>query len=156
MRHDAIFKEIQHYSWLLSVFLGSPVALLFAKDWEKDRSMIKSLLPYLWTFPALGIVFSFIAFFVIRREYHLYNESEARLLYIERALGLTSEQGFRDGRLSKAARGDFTVADYAMTERGLGSVLPWKARIRTLFMAGFLVFAGLAAAQIIVSLQLFV
>jgi hypothetical protein len=130
MRHDAIFKEIKHYSWLLSLLLGSPVALLFAKNWEGGKVTIRTLVPYLRAFPALGIAFSIIAFFVIRREYHLYNETEGRLLYIEHALGLTAHEGFKNSRL-KTAGGIFTVASYAIGERRIGSLLPWKARIRT-------------------------
>jgi hypothetical protein len=78
MRHDAIFKEIQHYSWLLSVLLSSPVALLVAKQWEtnwpKNWLVLRTALPFFAILPFLGVVFSAIAFFVIRREYHLYNE----------------------------------------------------------------------------------
>jgi hypothetical protein len=157
MRHDAIFKEIQHYSWLLSVLLSSPVALLVAKQWEKnwpqDWPVLRSTLPAFAIFPFLGVVFSAIAFFVIRREYHFYNESEA-LLYIERTLGLTGQRGFLDGRLTKASGPDFTVADYSRRERHLGTVVPWKARIRTLFLSGFVVFGLVGLFEIGVILWL--
>jgi hypothetical protein len=150
MRHDAIFKQIKHYSWLLSLLLGSPVALLFAKDWQNGKTTITTLVPCLRTFPALGIAFSIIAFFVIRPEYHLYNETKGRLPYIEHALGLTAQEGFKDSRL-KAAGPIFTVASYAVGDRRIGSILPWKARIPTLFMAGFVIFACLGAAELIAS-----
>jgi hypothetical protein len=88
-----------------------------------------------------------LAFFIIRREFHFYNESEARLLFLERELGATSHPGFLDGRLSKATELDFSVARYSARERVLGSVLPWKARIRLLFLMEFLLFGLVRLAE---------
>lgn len=45
--------------------------------------------PYFIFLPILGLCFSIIAFFVIRREFMYYNGSDAKLLYVEMALGLT-------------------------------------------------------------------
>jgi hypothetical protein len=140
MRHDAIFSEIKHYSWLLSILLGSPLALLVGKDW----GLVHLLAPYFIVFPTMGLLFSTIAFFVIHREYHLYNMSEARMLYLERALGLTEKADFQDGRLAKANECNFTVNKYRDDEKNFGTIVPWKARIRTLFLSEFVVF-GLVA-----------
>lgn len=46
--------------------------------------------PYFVFLPILGLCFSSIAFFVIRREYMFYNESDAKFRYVEKVLGLTS------------------------------------------------------------------
>jgi hypothetical protein len=116
-RHDAIFSEIKHYSWLISLLLASPIALIVGKE----QSMVRTVLPYFLPVPVLGVVFSILAFFIIRREYDFYNESEARLLFIERELGLTSLPGFLDGRLSKATEPNFTVSTYSSREKPLGS-----------------------------------
>jgi hypothetical protein len=70
MRHDAIFSEIKHYSWLISTLLASPIALLLGKE----RLIVTIVLPYLLAFPVLGSAFSVLAFFIIRREFHFYNE----------------------------------------------------------------------------------
>ncbi len=137
MRHEAIFSEIKHYSWLISLLLASPVALLLGKE----RATVTAVLPYLLPVPFIGVIFSVLAFFIIRREFDFYNVSDARLLFIERQLGLTSVDGFLDSRLSKAKDPDFTVAWYSARERPLGSILPWKARIRRLFLTEFCIFA---------------
>lgn len=60
--------------------------------------------PYFVFLPILGLCFSSIAFFVIRREYMFYNESDAKLRYVEKVLGLTSRAEFLDQRLRKATR----------------------------------------------------
>ena len=143
MRHDAIFSEIKHYSWLISILLASPVALLVGKD----RMNVRAVLPFFLPVPLLGAAFSLLAFFIIRREFHFYNESEARLLFLERELGATSHPGFLDGRLSKATERDFSVARYSECERALGSVLPWKARIRIIFLMEFCLFGLVGLAE---------
>ena len=95
MRHDAIFSEIRHYSWLISILLGSPAWVLVGKD----KALLRIVLPYIFPVALLRVGFSILAFFIIRREFHFYNESEARLLFLERQLGVTSNPRFLDGRL---------------------------------------------------------
>ena len=151
MRHVAIWEEIKHYTWLLSLLLGWPVALFSAKD----LAAAWKLVPYFIFLPVLGFFFSLIAFFVIRREYTFYNDSEAKLLYIEKRLGLASCEGFLDRRLKKAAEKDqFTVERYVNEVNPIGTYLPWKARIRALFLLGFIVYAIIAVAEIIFCLSL--
>lgn len=150
MRHDAIFTSIRHFSWLLSVLLGSPVALLVGKDWRTVRDW----LPYLVALPTLGILFAMIGFFVVRREYHFYNESEARLLYLERELDLTSRSEFLDGRLFKATQDGFSVSGFCVAESRIGTPMPWKARIRALFLSSFLIFALVGCGEIAVTVIL--
>jgi hypothetical protein len=89
---------------------------------------------------------------VIRREYEFYNDSDAKLLYVEKALGLTSRDDFLDQRLKIAARDDeFTVDKYARDKKPVGTYLPWKegARIRALFLLEFIVFAVVSTAEIL-------
>jgi hypothetical protein len=113
-----------------------------------DLSAVKSILSYFTVLPVLGLLFSVIAFFVIRREYHLYNAVEARLLYIERELGLASRPDFHDLRLKHASKESFSVEGYMQEVRPIGTFIPWKARIRALFLGGFIVFALMAVVEI--------
>jgi hypothetical protein len=145
LRHAAIWEEIRHYTWLLSLLLSWPVALLSAKD----LNQLWQYAPYFVFLPALGLCFSIIAFFVIRREYRFYNESDAKLLYVEKALGLTSRDDFLDKRLRKAARDGFTVDEHVREQSPVGTYLPWKAKIRALFLLEFIVFAVVSTAEIL-------
>jgi hypothetical protein len=149
MRHDAIFSEIKHYAWLISILLASPVALLVGKE----RMILKAVLPYFIPIPLFGVAFSVLAFFLIRREFHYYNETEARLLYLERELGITAHPGFLDSRLTKAIDPAFSVAGYSKREKPLGSIVPWRARMRMLFLMEFVLFgiAGVAETCIAVA-----
>lgn len=147
LRHQAIWEEIRHYTWLLSILLGGWPVVLFL---NKDLTTIRAYLHYLIISPILGLFFSLIAFFVIRREYHFYNAVEARLLYIEKVLGLTSRKDFLDDRLRKAELKDFNVKSYAKKEQPIiKNILPWRARIRALFLFGFIVFALVAILEIV-------
>jgi hypothetical protein len=145
LRHAAIWEEIRHYTWLLSLLLGWPVALLSAKN----LNQLWHYVPYFVFLPILGLCFSIIAFFVIRREYMFYNESDAKLLYIEKVLGLTSRDEFLDQRLGRAARNGFSVDGYVRETIPIGTYLPWKARIRALFLLEFIVFGIVAIAEIL-------
>ena len=145
LRHAAIWEEIRHYTWLLSLLLGWPVALLSAKN----LNQLWHYVPYFVFLPILGLCFSIIAFFVIRREYMFYNESDAKLLYVEKVLGLTSRDEFLDQRLRKATRNGFTVDRYVQETSPIGTYLPWKARIRALFLLEFIVFGIVAIAEIL-------
>jgi len=150
MRHDAIFSQIKHYNWLVSLLLASPISLLVGHQWDTARR----LLPYFVPIQLIGCLFSVVAFFVVRREYLFFSECEGRLLYLERELGLAARPGFLDVRLSKASEPDFTVAKYREQEQPLGTFWPPKARIRTLFLAEFLVFGLVGLAEVIISLSL--
>jgi hypothetical protein len=144
LRHGAIWEEIRHYTWLLSLLLSWPVALLSAKS----PKQLWQYAPYFVYLPVLALCFSIIAFFVIRREFTYYNESDAKLLYVEKALGLTSREEFLDQRLAKANRGGFSVNSYAREAGRIGTYLPWKARIRALFLLEFIVLGLAATAEI--------
>ena len=145
LRHAAIWEEIRHYTWLLSLLLGWPVALLSAKN----LNQLWHYVPYFVFLPILGLCFSIIAFFVIRREYMFYNESDAKLLYVEKVLGLTSRDEFLDQRLRRATRNEFSVDGYVRETSPIGTYLPWKARIRALFLLEFIVFGIVAIAEIL-------
>jgi hypothetical protein len=100
--------------------------------------------------PAVEVcaVLHILAFFVIRREFMYYNESDAKLLYIEKVLGLTSRDEFLDRRLGKANRDDFSVGGYVREASHIGTHVPWRARIRALFLLEFIVFGITAIAEI--------
>jgi hypothetical protein len=89
------------------------------------------------------------AFFVVRREYVFYNESDARLLYIEKIMGLTARDEFLDPRLLRATRDGFTVEDDVRQMTPIGTYLPWKARIRTLFLLEFVILAFVSLGEIL-------
>jgi len=125
--------------------LGWPVALLSAKN----LNQLWHYAPYFVFLPILGLCFSIIAFFVIRREYMFYNESDAKLLYVEKVLGLTSRDEFLDQRLRRATRNEFSVDGYVRETSPIGTYLPWKARIRALFLLEFIVFGIVAIAEIL-------
>jgi hypothetical protein len=86
---------------------------------------------------------------VIRREFTYYNESDAKLLYVENALGLTSRDEFLDQRLRRAARIGFSVDRYVRDANSIGTYLPWKARIRALFLLEFIILGIAAIAEIL-------
>jgi hypothetical protein len=86
---------------------------------------------------------------VIRREFVYYNESDAKILYVEKALGLTSREEFLDQRLRRATRNEFSVDGYVREISPIGTYLPWKARIRALFLLEFIVFGIVAIAEIL-------
>jgi hypothetical protein len=145
LRHTAIWEEIRHYTWLLSVLLAWPVPLLLAKSPEQ----LWQYAPYLIFLPILGLCFCVIAFFVVRREFTFYNESDAKLLYIEKILGLTSRGEFLDQRLRRATHDGFTVDGYAREVSRIGTYSPWKARIRALFLLEFIVLGIATIAEIL-------
>jgi hypothetical protein len=144
LRHAAIWEEIRHYTWLLSLLLSWPVAVLSAKN----ISQLWKYAPYFIYLPVLGLCISVIAFFVIRREFMYYNESDAKLLYIEKMLGLTSRDEFLDQRLKKANSPGFSVDEYVRVASHIGTYAPWKARIRALFLLEIIIFGITAVAEI--------
>lgn len=146
LRHAAIWEEIRHYTWLLSLLLAWPVALLSSKN----LNQVVHYAPYFIFLPILGLCFSIIAFFVIRREFMYYNGSDAKLLYVEKALGLTAREEFLDQRLRRATgKGKFSVDGYMRETGPIGTYLPWKARIRALFLLEFIIFGIVASAEIL-------
>jgi hypothetical protein len=145
-RFQAIWDAMRHYTWLLSILLaGWPVVVFL----NKDLTTIRTSLHYLIIAPVLGFFFSIIAYFVVRKAYYFYNELEARLLYIEKELGLTSRKDFLDARREKAASEDFSVKKHIESSQPLGTFMSWDVRIRTLFLSGFIVFAGVAILEIV-------
>jgi hypothetical protein len=106
------------YTWLPTLLLGWAVALLSAKDIKQ----VWQYLPYFTFLPILGLCFSVIAFFVVRREFVFYTDRTPSCCTSRRCLALP------------------TVTNY----------LPWKARIRALFLLEFVVFATISVAEIVV------
>ena len=90
-----------------------------------------------------------IAYFVVRKANYFYNDLEARLLYLEKELGLTSRKEFLDARREKAAGEAFSVTKHIESSQPFGTFMPRNARIRTLFLSGFLVFAGVSILEIV-------
>lgn len=148
MRHEAIWDEIKHYTWLLSLLLTSPIGIYL----NYDPALQKRVFPLLLVLPLLGFIFSIIAFFVVRREFHLYNAVDARLLYIEKHLGLASRKDFLDEKLKKSLAPDFSVSKHIENSRPSNvykALTPWKSNIRSLFLFGFLIFSLLSIGEFV-------
>lgn len=145
LRHAAVREEIWQYTWLLVLLVGWPVPFLAAKNLGRQWGYA----PYFVFLPILGLCFSVIAFSVVRRELVFYNESDVKLLYIEKAPCLTSHNEFLEQRLRRAARDGFTADGYAREMSHIGTYLPGQARIRALFLLEFIIFATVSIAEIL-------
>ncbi len=66
MRHSAIWTEVRHYTWLLSILLGAgPIAAV------KETSLTNNQIGFLLFLPLLGIFVAMIAFLIIRRDFRM-------------------------------------------------------------------------------------
>ena len=144
-RFQAIWDAMRHYTWLLSILLGWPVVAFL----NKDLNTIRTSLLYLFLASVLGLIFSIIAFFVVHKAYYFYNDLEARLLYIEKKLGLTSEPDFLDSRREKAVGKVFSVKKYIKSSQSIRTFISLNVKIRTLFLSGFIAFAVVSIIEII-------
>ncbi len=143
MRHTAIWTEIQHYTWVLSVLLGvAPVSAV------TQPSLTPIQLRFLLFLPVMGFFISVLALLIIRRDFVYYSEADARLLFIEKQLGVLEKSQFLDGRLRRAKDANFSVA----ADEKAQNKLTWRGvirpKIRYLIMATFMIYAiaGLSEA----------
>lgn len=140
MRHTAIWTEVQHYTWVLSVVLAAgPVSAV------SQENLTSAQLGFLLFLPIVGVFVAILAFNIIRRDFVYYSQADSRLLYIEKQLGALRPKGYSDDRLRRADRSDFNVSlDVKQQTRiGIRSVI--KGRIRALILSTFVVYtiAGL-------------
>lgn len=139
MRHTAIWTEVQHYTWVLSLVLGAGPAISLTQQIKSIHSLW--LLAML---PVLGFIISLLAYWIIKRDFLYYTSADSRLLYLEKMLGITEQKDFLDDRLSHAVQQDFTVAKY-IAEKNIGTLRSlFSGKIRGLILSTF-IFYGLAS-----------
>lgn len=147
-RHRVVWEEIRHFYWYITLLLAIPVCIFSARPIVGAGNSI----PQVCLLPTLALVFSIKAFFIVRRELSYYYAVNAQLLYLEKCLGLTSRAEYLDARLARAVPNQFTVEGYLEEVQSYGSVLPWKAKIKTLFLSGFVILAAAAIGEIVLCL----
>jgi hypothetical protein len=139
MRHTAIWTEVQHYTWVLSVLLGiGPLSM------TSDKSMGPAEYSLFLSVSVIGLFVAIVASLIIRRDFVYFSRADARLLYIEKSLGVLHEAKYLDARLARASSDDFNVPDDA-TKQGRSSV--FSLRIRQLILLLFSVYACAALGQ---------
>ncbi len=150
MRHTAIWTEIQHYTWVLSVLLGAgPLTAV-------GRSGIShSQLGFLLFLPGLGFMISLVAFLIIRKDFIYYNQADARLLYIEKQLGVVEKPAYLDDRLRKASKTGFNVSQYISEQNRFGLKSIINLRIRSLILGSFLLYSIASLGEFIYFYNLF-
>ena len=135
MRHTAIWTEVQHYTWVLSVVLGAgPLSAV------SQKSLTPVQLGFLLFLPLVGIVVSILAFYIIRRDFVYYSQADSRLLYIEKQLGVVKNKGYADERLHRAEKPDFSVIQDVKKQTVIGVRSVIKGRIRALILTTFIVY----------------
>jgi hypothetical protein len=142
MRPTAIWTEIQHYTWVLSVLLGAgPLTAV------NQTGLSRVQLGFLLFLPALGFMISLVAFLIIRKDFVYYNQADARLLYIEKQLGASDRPAYLDDRLRKASKAGFNVSQYISEQNRLGLNSIVALRIRSLILGSFLLYSIAALAE---------
>ena len=136
MRHTAIWTEIQHYTWVLSVLLGAgPIAAV------GQTNLTRVQLSFLLFLPIIGVLIAFIAFFIIRRDFFYYTQADSRLLYLEKTLGVLDENAYLDERLQRARSNNFNVMQDVREQYKIGLRSFIKPRIRALILISFIIYA---------------
>ncbi len=135
MRHTAIWTEVQHYTWVLSVVLGAgPLSAV------NQPSLNSVQLGFLLFLPLVGVVIATLAFYIIRRDFVYYSQADSRLLYIEKQLGVIKNKGYADERLRRAEKPDFNVAQDVKQQTVIGVRSVIKGKIRALILSTFIVY----------------
>lgn len=139
MRHTAIWTEVQHYTWVLSLVLGAGPAISLTQQIKTIHSLwILAMLP------VLGFIISFLAYKIIKKDFIYYTNADSRLLYLEKTLGITTQNDYLDERLSHAVKQEFTVEKYA-NDKDIGTLRSlFSGKIRGLILSTFF-FYGLAS-----------
>lgn len=143
MRHMAIWTEVKHYTWVLSIILGAGPVAIFG-----ESGIEPSELGLLLILPVFGFFVAFIAFFIIRSDFVYYTLADSRLLYLEKMLGVTNEQSYRDSRLARAIPDTYSVAEDANIQSKIGFSSLLKLRIRALILSTFVLYAIAAIFEI--------
>ncbi len=136
MRHTAIWTEVKHYSWVLSLLLGAGPAVSMGKDTPLPvRDLISIMI-----LPFLGLFMASIAYRIIKRDFEYYSIADARLLYVEQKLGLTKIRELEDKRFEQANFPNFSINEYVRTNN-LSTISAYRlGKIRGLILVNFFVF----------------
>lgn len=134
MRHTAIWTEVQHYTWVLSLLLSALPYALFTCE----QARLIEFRGLLYIAPALGITISAIAFLIILKDFKYYFDADARRLYLEKRLGALKHIHYLDDRLSRAASTDFSVRSDTKEQSPIK--LSFQPKIRQLILMTFIVY----------------
>jgi phosphate/sulfate permease len=135
MRHTAIWTEVQHYTWVLSILLGAgPVAAI------GETNLSSTQLGFLFFMPLVGIFVALLAFLIIRRDFVYFTRADARLLYLEKKLGVTLESDYLDNRLKRAENGKLSVSDDVSQQKPIKVNDLLKPRIRAFILGIFVIY----------------
>ncbi len=140
MRHTAIWTEVQHYTWVLSLLLGAgPISAIGTSSLDSTQYALLSFMP------AFGTIIALMAYQIIKRDFVYYTRADSRLLYIEKKLGVTLEKDFIDDRLTRALDKDFNVQNDIKSQLASPLRSIFKPRIRNLILGIFIayIFAGI-------------
>jgi hypothetical protein len=143
-----VWTQIQHYTWLLSVVLGAGPAAVIS-----SRSSIPGERVVLTSFAVVGTVMAMLAFWIIGRDLQYMANLDAKILYIEKALGVPRHPGILDRRLEVALAPTFTVQQASKPQRE-DSIWPHRWRIRTLIRSSFILYAILGIVEVVFFLVL--
>lgn len=132
MKHSAIWLEVKHYTWVLSFLIGTgPIALVTGKVNESSHLLL------LFILATVGTLISILAYCIIKKDLTYFLTADARLLYLEKKLGVVNKTKYVDKRLEKANSDDFTVLSYLESEKR-----PWYYlnKIRNLIPFTFILY----------------
>lgn len=142
MRHTAIWTEVQHYTWVLSVILGvGPIAAI-------NQSTLNSMqLWFLLSLPIFGAVIAVIAFLIsIRRVFCLLYASGFTSIVHRERIAAAIRNDYVDERLRRA------WIRFQCLPRCQAASCNWRSvfrlRIRALILSTFVLYAiaGLSEA----------
>jgi len=145
MRHTAIWFEVKHYSWVLSILIGGgPLAIATGKL-SFDEGVPFLLFPLV----ILGIIVSILAFYIIKSDFVYYTRAEARLLYLEKCLGVIDAKEYLDKHLRDADVNNFTVQKYIDGKELSLIQIIFSNKIRSYILKTFLIY-GLSGVAIFI------
>lgn len=144
MRHTAIWTEVKHYSWVLSLLLGAGPAISMGKD----HPLPLLELCVIATLPLIGLVISITTFITIKKDFTYFSIADARILFVEKELGLTTIPNFSDNRYRKANDPSFSIEKYCAEENGSFFSACKKFKIRGMILANFVVYGIACTAEI--------
>lgn len=143
MRHTAIWFEVKHYTWVLSILIGGgPLAIATGKL-SFDNGVPFLLFPLV----ILGIIVSILAFCIIKNDFNYYTRAEGRLLYLEKCLGVIDTKGYLDKHLLDANINNFTVQKYIDDKELSIKQIIRTNKIRCIILKTFLIY-GLGGVAI--------
>lgn len=148
MRHGAIWTEVKHYTWVLSMLLAAPFVSYVNVNTKDDTFYLLLLLVSIF-----GSLLAATSILIIKKDFSYYTLSDSRLLFYEKQLGLTAIPEIADERMQRA-NGDFNAVDDARSENRfqLGWIKNLKMRFLILFVFFCYFIAGITMSVIFYSL----